>query len=120
MAKVLNNRLIILAITLILIGCQPTTNTIALVNDSSSVIQKATIQVSGQSFFFENLPPSEQRSFSFRVGGDSDYSVKIVFLDGKELNKKQLGYVTSGVNSQDVIHVKDTDITLENIGRKFN
>ncbi len=120
MAKLLNNKFIILAVTLVLVGCQPTMNSVSLVNDSSSVIQKATIQVSGQSFFFENIPPSEKRDFSFRVRSDSDYSVKIIFANGKELSRNQLGYVTSGVNSQEIIHVKDADIILENIGRDLH
>ena len=120
MAKILNNRLVILAVTLFFIGCQPTINRVALINDSSSVIQKATIQVSRQSFSFENIAPSEKREFSFGVMSDSDYVVRIVFVGGRELNKNQLGYVTSGVDSHDEIHVKDADITLEIVGSKFH
>lgn len=120
MAKILSKAFIVLVATLVFAGCQPTINKVSLINDSTSVIQKVTIEVSGQSFSFQNISPSEKRDFTFRVRSDSDYSVKTVFVGGRELNKNQLGYVTSGINSHDEIRVKDADITLENIGQNFH
>jgi hypothetical protein len=119
--KLLNRKFVTIIILLGLCGCGVTKGKTTLVNESNSVIKMATIQVSGESFSFENIAPSESREFSFVVGGESGYDVKIVFNDNREL-QKELGYVSSGINTHDVIHVKETDIASETVSqevRKF-
>ena len=120
MEKILKTYSVALVIVLMLTGCRATKSDVTLINESSSAIQNATIQVNGESFALENIAPLEKKSFSFSVTRDSDYTVKILFSGGREIFKKELGYVTSGVDLQDIIHVKDSDITLETIKREFH
>lgn len=117
MEKILNKKFIAILILLGLCGCGVTKAKTTLVNESNSVIKKATIEVSGESFSFENIAPSESKEFSFVVGGESGYNVKIVFDDNREL-QKELGYVSSGVNTHEVIHVKEADIAIETVSQE--
>lgn len=85
--------------------------TVQIQNGAGDRIEVVTVRVSGNSIEFRNLQPSEKRVEDFRIGSDSHYEISAVFASGKALNGS-CGYVTSGIQSNDLITVFDNDIRI--------
>ena len=113
-------KIFIVVVALYLSGCgRPSLAATTLINESGSTIKSASIEVSGQTFSFNDVQSGQSRDVSFRVYGDSDYKVKILFSSGRTVEKR-LGYLTSGMDVHDVLRVNESDITEETDSRKMH
>lgn len=83
-----------------------------VVNKTEQEIINGTVEVCRQKFAFKNIKPNESKEFSFRIRGDSGYTVSIEFLSGQKLTK-EIGYVTRGFIFKDSLIIKDDDVILE-------
>jgi len=86
---------------------------VLVVNRAAEPVIRGEIEICKQKFTFGPIKPSESKHISYKVWSDSHYKVTIEFQSGKRLTR-ELGYVTSGVDFNDTLTVKDNDILLEN------
>ena len=59
-----------------------------------------------------NLKHGEETEMHFLVKRDTDYQVYVEFLSGRKISK-EVGYLTSGLNPNDIITVTQTDVEFE-------
>lgn len=90
-----------------------TVGTVQVQNGSGERIEVVAVRVSGNTIEFRNLKPSEKQVESFRIGSDSGYEISAKFSSGKVV-AGTCGYVTSGVESNDLIIVFDNEIRIGN------
>lgn len=69
------------------------------------------IAVSGQKLEFTNLNPSEVHNATYWITQEGDYAVEVEFQSGKRL-KKNVGYITRGINMHHELVVTDSDIEV--------
>jgi hypothetical protein len=88
------------------------TGTVILENRALEVVAHAFVEVCGQHLSFDSIPPGENRTATFALGGDSHYDVTVQFASGRKLNA-QVGYATSGADYTERIIIKPDAIVLE-------
>ena len=96
--------------------CGGTKGTISVVNEAEEPISRVTIQVSGQALEIVNLRPSETVTGSYPVTKDSHYTIEVVFLSGKRLNR-ETGYLTSRSDFDDRIVIAGSAIEFQRTHR---
>lgn len=80
-----------------------------LINNSTIIIKEGEIEVYDKQFKFENLHPGESFIFSYTIGKDEHYLVKIEFVTGKRIIKG-VGYITYDANVDDLIEIRENNI----------
>ncbi|MDA3936907.1 MAG: hypothetical protein PF636_08670 [Actinomycetota bacterium] len=80
-------------------------------NSSDDEIVSVRVEVCGQVSEYSELAPGDKTEGTFRVRGDSGYEVSVAFASGRKLNG-EVGYVTSGIDYEDVITVDDSSIEI--------
>jgi hypothetical protein len=93
-------------------GCGGTTGTISVVNEAEEPILRAIVQVSGQALEIVNLRPSETVTGSYPVTKDSHFTIDVVFMSGKRLNR-ETGYITSRSDFDDRIVIGGSAIEFQ-------
>lgn len=83
---------------------------VTVINDSHEELSGVVV-VCGQNFDVTRLMPDERHKIRYKLGGDSSYAVTVKFKSGKEL-RKDVGYVTNGMEFDDELHVTDKDIEI--------
>lgn len=96
----------------ILTSCEQHSGKFELLNKSSTVISKVTVEICDQSFNFNNLEVGEHNVGMFEVTSDDHYKIMVVFSNNKSLSRN-IGYVTNGLDFNHRIIIKDADINLE-------
>jgi hypothetical protein len=76
------------------------------------VITLAEVEVCEQFMQFKMIEINASKEGSFRIKGDSHYTILIEFASGKKL-EKEIGYVTSGFDFEDTLIIKDDDILID-------
>jgi len=84
---------------------------IVIVNQSSEQIESGEIEVCKQHLMLSRINPNDIKELSFKISGDSHYTISLKLKSGKVL-KKDLGYVTGGIESVDTLMVNDNQIIL--------
>ena len=92
-------------------SCRANQGSFMLVNEATESIAHAAVTVCGQTIELNDIQPSKSARGSYVVKSDSGYHIKIEFKSGKNL-QKEIGYVTNGLDFQDVIAVTDKDIEM--------
>jgi hypothetical protein len=85
-----------------------------LLNEAKESISRGTVSICGQTIELKDIQPTQSAPGSYEVRSDSHYDIKIEFQSGKKL-RKELGYVTNGLDFHHKIVVTDTDIELMDI-----
>lgn len=78
-------------------------------NDSNFTISDVRIKIYAESFLIESLAPKDEHEFSYKVKGDASYDVEWTSQAGSH-TEKNIGYVTAGMNMQDQIVIKDSNV----------
>lgn len=84
---------------------------VVIVNNSSEQIESGLIEVCKQHLTLSQINPNDKKEIPIKISGDSHYTITLQFKSGKVL-KKELGYVTGGMESNDTLVVKDNEIVL--------
>lgn len=84
---------------------------VVIVNQSSEQIESGEIEVCNQHLILSRINPYDKKELLFKIYGDSHYTITLRLKSGKVL-KKELGYVTGGIESVDNLVVNDTEIIL--------
>jgi len=84
---------------------------VVLVNQSSEQIESGEIEVCNQHLILSRINPNDKKELSFKIYGDSHYTITLKLKSGKVL-KKELGYVTGGIESVDTLMVNNNEIIL--------
>lgn len=79
-------------------------------NQSDQEFLGGKLEVCGQKFAVDPLKPNEVQIIHFKVKSDSHYDIAVQFKS--RTLKKSLGYVTNGMDFDDVLIVSDADISL--------
>ena len=88
------------------------TGTVILENRALEVVAHAFVDVCGQHLSFDSIPPGENRTATFALGGDSQYDVTVEFESGRKLHA-QVGYATSGADYTERIIIRPDAVLLE-------
>lgn len=92
-------------------GCQKGNACVSIVNGSRVQIVKGQVNVGNESRQFQRLDPGAQIELHFNVLKDSHYEV-FADLGTRQLEEKNLGYLTRGMSINDTIIVTDQSILL--------
>ncbi len=92
-------------------GCTEWKGEIWLVNETSSPLVRAQVEVCNQTLIFGELAPGKRQSASFLVTGECHYSL-LVEIPEKPPFKQELGYVTSGFHYIDYLVVTEEGVLL--------
>lgn len=84
---------------------------VVIANQSSEQIEGGEIEVCKQHLVLSHIDPNDKKELPFRISGDSHYTITLKLKSGKTL-KKELGYVTGGMESNDTLIVNDNEIVL--------
>ena len=87
---------------------------VTVTNSSSQEISMLKVSLKDKEFVKEKLGVDQVTQFQFKIKSDDHYNVKVYFKDGSEMDK-QLGYVTSGMDSDDKIAIFDSDIEISSV-----
>jgi len=79
--------------------------TLTFVNSSGQRIESAHITVAGQSCRVKKLGAKGEMQCQFKNLYDSSYSVSITLHNGHLYTEPKLGYVTGGINFNDIIRI---------------
>lgn len=85
---------------------------IIVANDSDADVSELTISIRDTRLEFPSIRKGEKAGCFYEVRGDSHYDIHVVFHTGKELREK-LGYMTSGMNVLDALHIGSDSMTIE-------
>lgn len=103
---------------LVLTSCITHKGSFLLSNQAKEPIAQALVTVCGQTIKFKDVQPSYRVSGSYKVKSDSHYDVRIEFSSGTVL-KKELGYVTNGLDFYHEIIVTDANIEISDDKSNF-
>lgn len=96
---------------LIMAACTHNKGSFLLLNKSKESIARALVTVCGQTIELKSIKPTNSASGSYEVKSDSHYDVRVEFDSGRKL-RKEIGYVTNGLDFNHEIVVTDTDIEI--------
>jgi len=83
---------------------------VTVINDSHEELT-GVVAVCGQTFNVPALMPGDRDKIRYKLVADSSYAVAVKFKSGKEL-RKDVGYVTNGIEFDDELHVTDKDVEI--------
>jgi hypothetical protein len=83
-----------------------------LKNSTEQVILSATVIADDKTAAFSNIRPGETREATFRIWADSSYDIDVKLASGQEL-KTSDGYLTNGIESDDIVNVTRDAITVD-------
>lgn len=104
--------LLVIAVLVFTLSNQKNRSQVVIVNASSQQIVSGEIEICNQHYRILKINPNEKEYITFNSKYDSHYIISIKFKTGKIL-MKELGYVTNGMDTNDILVVKDNDITIE-------
>jgi len=113
----MKKRLRILFLFIVVIGISMTMlfctrkGSVQISNQSSQEVLGGTLEVCRQKFAIEHLKPNEVQVINFKVKTDSCYDIVVHFKSGTI--RGSLGYVTNGMDFNDVLVVSSNAISLE-------
>jgi hypothetical protein len=93
---------------------KPSVAKVTVTNGSSQEISSLRVSLKHNNLVKEKLGVNHVADFQFKIKSDDHYHVKVYFKDGSEIDK-QLGYVTSGMDSNDKITIFDSDIEISSV-----
>jgi len=92
-------------------SCTPHKGNFLLINKASEPISRALVNVCGQTIELNEILPTKSAVGFYEVRSDSQYDITIEFRS-KKIIRKEVGYVTNGLDFSHQIVVTDTDIEM--------
>ncbi len=96
---------------LVMASCIPHKGSFLLTNKAKESILRGLVTVCGQTIELKDIQSGGSAPGAYEVTFDSHYDINIEFQSGKKL-RKEVGYVTNGLDFHHDIVVTDTDIEL--------
>ncbi len=87
--------------------------TLTIVNQSEDTVVLVRVTVNENIQTVKDLQHGEEAEMQFLVKRDADYHIEIEFLTGRKI-KKEVGYLTYGLNTDDIITITRTGIEFDN------
>ena len=103
---------ICVAIPLFYLLARKTENEIAVLNHASEDISQGEVHVFGQTYRFQRLAVNETARIVSSANGEGGYFVNVKFQSGGTLSSEELGYLTAGMISSDLVEIQDDKITI--------
>lgn len=103
--------LTVVCVSFMLVSCLSNKGKFLLINKATEPISRAVIKVCGQTIELENIPHSEKATALYEVLSDSHFIILVEFESGRII-KKEIGYVTNGINFSHEFIVTDVDISM--------
>lgn len=103
----------VVLITLIMTSCTTGKGNFSLINKAKEPIIYASVAICGQTIELKNIQPEESKIGSYDVKTDSHYTIEVEFRSGKKL-RKEVGYVTNGMDFQHEIMITSSNIEINN------
>jgi hypothetical protein len=97
----------------VIVSCMANKGTVWVINNATEPISRCIVSICGQTIELRDILPTKSAEGFYKVKSDSHYDISIEFQSGRKL-RKELGYVTNGLDFHDRIVVTNTDIVLEN------
>lgn len=99
-------------LSILLMGsCIPNKGSFSLTNKNNEPISLALVTICKQTIELKDILPTKSATGSYEVKSDSHYNIRIEFQSGKKL-RKEIGYVTNGLDFHHEIVVTETDIEI--------
>ena len=98
-------------LVLVMASCTANKGSFLLINKAKEPILRGLVTVCGQTIELKDIQPTKSAPGSYKVKFDSHYDIRIEFQSGKKL-RKNIGYVTNGLDFHHEIVVTDMDIVL--------
>lgn len=83
-------------------------------NGSSENLSVIMLKMDKKKYEITNLKKGGSKRIDFKIRGDGHYTITAFFENKKKL-RKEIGYYTHGMNSVDVLIIKDDDIVLKSV-----
>ena len=84
---------------------------VLILNAATEPVKNGQLEVCGQKFMFGEIEQGKSKAIQYKVRSDSAYKLEVEFDSGKKL-EKELGNITSGLDSQDILTLNDRDVSL--------
>jgi hypothetical protein len=81
-------------------------------NGTTEPIETISIDVSKEMLQANDLQPGSSVTLNYSIGVESDYHVVATLKSGR-IVEKSVGYVDAGLNSHDLILVRDADVEFK-------
>jgi hypothetical protein len=92
---------------------------VAIVNAATERIKAGNLIIGGHRLEFESLKTGEKVVFRVEANTDSSYEITVIFESGRELSGR-VGYLSPGLVLDDLITIKDDDISYSTKSRMMN
>src|SRR5262245_35485480 len=93
-------------------------NEIAVLNHASEDISQGEVHVFGQTYRFQRLAVNETARIVSSANGEGGYFVNVKFQSGRTLSSEELGYLTVGMMTSNLVEIQDDKITI--VESRFN
>jgi hypothetical protein len=91
---------------------RPKYGEVTLINGSGEAVVKATVEIDGRKFDFDDIQPGGIRKMQFKIQGDERYSVSVEFHYERTLGL-QTGSFSSKVKTSHQLVIKHSQVVLE-------
>lgn len=95
----------------IMASCIANKGSFLLINKAKEPIVWGSVTVCGQTIELKDIQPSNSATGSYKVKSESHFDIKMEFQSGKKF-RKEIGYVTSGMDFHHKFVVTDSDIEI--------
>ena len=113
MVRVTQSILLSIILVLFLSSCSNEyKGTFNIYNKSEKNISKISVKIADKSFTYKDIKINGYVNGTYLINSDSSYIIEVQFKSGLTL-KKQLGYITNGMNFNHNIVITKKDINLE-------
>jgi hypothetical protein len=84
---------------------------VLILNAATEPVRNGQLEVCGQKFLFGEIEQGKSKAIQYKVRADSHYKLVVEFNSGRKL-EKELGYVTSGLDFEDILTLNDHEVSL--------
>ena len=84
---------------------------VLILNAATESVKNGQLEVCGQKFLFGEIEQGKSKAIHYEVRSDSQYALAVEFDSGRKL-VKELGHVTSGRDFQDILTLRDHEVSL--------
>ena len=84
---------------------------VLILNAATEPIKNGQLEVCGQKFLFGEIEQEKTKAIQYKVRSDSQYKLEVEFNSGRKL-EKELGYVKSGLDFEDILTLNDHEVSV--------
>jgi hypothetical protein len=95
----------------VMASCVANKGSFLLINKANEPIVWGSVTVCGQTIELKDIQPTDSALGFHKVKSDSHFDIRIEFQSGKKL-RKEMGYVTSGMDFHHEFVVTNSDIEI--------